>query len=42
MEDGNLKYLPLWDAFDRAIEKKNFLKMTPEEAKLFTESGEDE
>ena len=42
MEDGNLKYLSLWDAFDRAIEKKNFLKMTPEEAKLFTESGEDE
>ena len=42
MEDGNLKYLSVWDAFDRAIEKKNFLKMTPEEAKLFTESGEDE
>ena len=42
MEDGSLKYLSTWDAYNRSIENKNFLKMSPEEAKLFTESGEDE
>ena len=42
MEDGSLKYLSTWDAYNRSIENKNFLKMSPEEAKLFTKSGEDE
>ena len=42
MENGELKLLSSWDAYDRAIENNNYLKMTPEEAKLFTESGEDE
>ena len=42
MENGELKLLSTWDAYNRAIENNNYLKMIPEEAKLFTESGEDE
>jgi hypothetical protein len=42
MENGELKLLSTRDAYNRAIENNNYLKMTPEEAKLFTESGEDE
>ena len=41
--DGELKYFQNWrEALDNALKNNNILKMTLEEAKLFSESGEDE
>ena len=41
--DGELKYFQNWrEALDNALKNNNILRMTLEEAKLFSESGEDE
>ena len=39
-DNGNLKLYDFPEAFNRALEKKNVLEMTQDEAKLFTESEE--